>query len=38
MEEDMFMIRLTGIIELDVPISKFHHEQFTMWIFYFLVE
>jgi hypothetical protein len=26
MEEGMFMIRLTGIIELAVPISKFHHE------------
>jgi hypothetical protein len=25
MEEDMFMIRLTGILELAVPISKFHH-------------
>jgi hypothetical protein len=38
MEEDMFMIRLTGIIELAVPISKFHHEQITMWLFYFRVE
>jgi hypothetical protein len=38
MEEVMFMIRLTGIIELVVPISKFHHEQFTMWLFYFRVE
>jgi hypothetical protein len=38
MEEDMFMIRLTGILELAVPISKFHHEQITMWLFYFRVE
>jgi len=47
MEEGTFMIRLTvktvrlytvGIIELDVPISKFHHEQITMWLFYFRVE
>ena len=38
MEEGMFMIRLTGIIELAVPMSKFHHEQITMWLFYFLVE
>jgi hypothetical protein len=30
MEGGMFMIRLTGIIELAVPISKFHHEQVTM--------
>jgi hypothetical protein len=38
MEEGMFMIRLTGIIELAVPMSKFHQEQFTMWLFYFRVE
>jgi len=38
MEEGMFMISLTGIIELDVAISKFHHEQITMWLFYFRVE
>jgi hypothetical protein len=38
MEGGMFMIRLTGIIELAVPISKFHHEQVTMCIFDFLVE
>jgi hypothetical protein len=38
MEEDMFMIRLTGIIELAVPMSKFHHEQIIMWLFYFRVE
>ena len=38
MEEGICMMRLTGIIELDVAISKFHHEQFTMWIFYFRVE
>jgi hypothetical protein len=38
MEEGMFMIRLTGIIELAVPISKFHHEEVTMCIFDFLVE
>ena len=38
MEEDMFMIRLNGILELAVPISKFHHEQITMWLFYFRVE
>jgi hypothetical protein len=25
MEEGMFMIRLAGIIELAVPMSKFHH-------------
>jgi hypothetical protein len=30
MEQGMLMIRLTGIIELAVPISKFHHEQITM--------
>ena len=34
----MFMIRLTGILELAVPISKLHHEQITMWLFYFQVE
>ena len=38
MEEGMFMIRLTGIIQLAVPISKFHHEQINMWIIYFWVE
>jgi len=38
MEEAMFMIRLTGIIELTVPMSKFHHEHTTMWLFYFRVE
>ena len=27
-----------GIIGLDVPISKFNHEQITMWLFYFRVE
>ena len=27
-----------GIIGLDVPISKFHHEQITMWLFYLRVE
>jgi hypothetical protein len=35
MEEGMFMIRLTGIIELAVPISKYHHEHITMWLLYF---
>jgi hypothetical protein len=38
MEEGMVMIRLAGIIELAVPMSKFHHEQITMWLFYFRVE
>ena len=38
MEEGIFMIRLTGIIELDVPISKFHYVQITMLLFYFRVE
>jgi hypothetical protein len=38
MEQGMLMIRLTGIIELAVPISKFHHEQFTMWLFHIRVE
>jgi hypothetical protein len=33
MEEGMVMIRLAGIIELAV-----HHEQITMWLFYFRVE
>jgi hypothetical protein len=37
-EEGMLMIRLTGIIELAVRISKFHREQITMWLFYFRVE
>jgi hypothetical protein len=34
MEEGMFMIRLTTIIELVVPISKFRHEHITTWLFY----
>jgi hypothetical protein len=34
MEEGMFMNRLTTIIELVVPILKFHHEQITTWLFY----
>jgi hypothetical protein len=29
MEEGMLMIRLTGILELAVPISKLHHEHIT---------
>jgi hypothetical protein len=38
MEKGMFMIRLTGIIELAVSMSKFQHEHITMWLFYFRVE
>jgi hypothetical protein len=35
MEEGKVMIRLTGIMELAVHISKFHREQINMWLFYF---
>jgi hypothetical protein len=30
MEEGMFMIHLTGVIEVVVPISKCHHEQIPL--------